>query len=134
MNQREAIVTVIDFVREQAPEDKRIQKAAKILEKRAELLRARAERRLTPPPSDLLDEPVTVTARDCIDDLNCELCRCGKKKERKASLCPSDYGRLTAGTRKALWLPVGEGYEQAFSRALRELKLPTGPSFSVKMS
>lgn len=127
MNQREAIVTIIDFVREQAPEDKRILKAVVILEKRADLLRARAESRITPPPSDLMEEPVTVTAKDCVFDLSCSLCRCGKKKERKASHCPACYRKVTPSTRKALWLPIGEGYEQAFSRSLRELGLPTGP-------
>lgn len=46
MNQREALVTVISAIREQFPEpEKRLARALKILETRAEILRERAERR-----------------------------------------------------------------------------------------
>jgi len=46
MNQREALITVIDAVREQFPEpEKRLARALKLLEMRAEVLRDRADRR-----------------------------------------------------------------------------------------
>lgn len=45
MNQREALVTIIDFVREQAPEDPRILRALKLIKKRADILRVRHEQR-----------------------------------------------------------------------------------------
>lgn len=45
MNQRDATVLLIDFVREQAPERKDVLQALKVLEKRAEVLRLRHERR-----------------------------------------------------------------------------------------
>ncbi|MDR3406355.1 MAG: hypothetical protein P4L99_27975 [Chthoniobacter sp.] len=44
MNQREACVTIIEYVLEQAPDNPRVLRALKVLEKRAEALRLKHER------------------------------------------------------------------------------------------
>jgi len=49
MTQREALITIIDFVREHPSDDKRIARALKKLEERAEILRIRTETPPTPP-------------------------------------------------------------------------------------
>lgn len=122
MNQREATVTLIDFAREHEPLDTRIAKAVKVLEKRAEVLRARHDRRFAPLPDDLEEEPLTLTEEEIRQDLAGTICRaCGKKKEPRQSLCVRCYMRLNnPQTRKALWKWVH--YAHAFCRALRELR------------
>ena len=125
MNQGEATATIIDYVREQAPDDKRVQRALKVLEKRYDVLRSRAERRQAAIPEDLFSEPLTLSPKVIVADLAVELCRCGRAKEARTSLCPQCFRRLAPGSRKALWLRVGDGHEHAYCRALRELGIPT---------
>ena len=124
MNQSEATVTIIDYVREQAPDDKRVQRVLKILKRRYDVLRSRAERRHAVIPPDLFSEPVTLSRAAIVADLSSEVCRCGREKEARTSSCPQCFRRLQPGTQKALWLGVGAGYEQAYCRALRELGIP----------
>jgi hypothetical protein len=125
MNQAEATATIIDYVRDKAPEDKRVLKALKVLEKRYDVLRGISERRQAKIPEDLFSEPLTLSRAAIVAHLRAEICRCGRAKQVRASSCSQCYRQLPANTRKALWLGVGNGYEQAYCRALRELGLPT---------
>jgi hypothetical protein len=132
MNQGEATATIIDYARDQAPEDKRVLKALKVLEKRYDVLRTRSERRRAVIPPDLFEEPLTLSRGAIVAELLGEECRCGRYKEERSSSCPHCYAKLRPDTRKALWLGVGKGYEQAYCRALRELGLPTSMENQVQ--
>lgn len=102
MNQREATVTLIDFARERAPEDKRVLAALKVLEKRAEVLRHRHERRHAVLADDLFDEPLTVTFqqfRGLFDEIVCV--GCWKWKEPDVAFCARCFARLDGPTAKA---------------------------------
>ena len=61
-------------------------------------------------------------AKRCIQSLNSTTCpACGKTKRRAMSLCGGEYHSLPADLRKALYSPVGQGYESAMARALEFL-------------
>jgi len=49
----------------------------------------------------------------------CPACQ-GEKNERQ-TFCRKCYYRLTMATRKALYRRIGEGYEEAFAKAMNEL-------------
>lgn len=123
MTQREALVTLIEFVRERAPENTRVLRAAKVAEKRAELLRARYEKRTANVPEDLFEEPLTLQAQELIDDLRGVKCRlCGEAKPERWAFCRECWSYIDGPMRKALRLPFRSGFEHAFCRVMRLYK------------
>lgn len=121
MNLKDAIDTVVDYIRTQSPDDPKIDRAVKRLEQRSDRLRELKEARLAPIPPDLLMEPLTIESFEIAVITRGEICRaCFKKKERRASLCPTCYLKLPTGIRKALWR--ADLYDHAFCRALRLLR------------
>ena len=126
MNQREALVTILDHVADLGePLDKQLQRAIKVLAKRAEVLRLRYERRAVGMPEDLADEPLIASPEQIFADLHTTQCACGKKKETHSSFCPGCYEKVSPGTRKALWIRNSGRilYPHAACRALPELGL-----------
>lgn len=127
MNQRDATVCVIEFFRERSEgiqalaENQGLRSAIKVLEKRAEVLRLRLERRSIAIPADLEAEELIADRVAIFADLRGFICAgCGRAKRSRASFCNRCYARLDGGLRKALW--TTELYPQAFSRAVRFLK------------
>lgn len=47
---------------------------------------------------------------------------CGGKKGEKKTLCYTDFMALPRLMRNDLWLPLGNGYEEALERALKFLE------------
>lgn len=120
MNQLDATVTIVEFVRLQAPDDKTVLRALKVLERRGEVLRLRHERRFAIIPEDLFDEPLTFSREQILEDLRGVICRpCGGKKRARQSLCVRCFDALEAGVRKALWQEAH--YDPAYCRAVRQL-------------
>jgi hypothetical protein len=121
MNQRDATVAIIEFVRLHAPDDKSVLRALKVLERRAEVLRLRHERRNVSIPEDLFDEPTSAfTGVEILADLRGIVCRpCGRKKRAGQSLCVGCFDALEPGVRKALWSQLHYGH--AYHRAVRQL-------------
>ena len=96
-----------------------------VVEKRAEVLRKRMERRRASIPEDIMDEPLTLPAEEIILDLHSTTCRCGAKKESVAGLCMAHYEALDSQLAKALWQTDRTSYMPAYCRALRILGIPT---------
>jgi hypothetical protein len=120
VNQLDATVAIIEFVRLQAPDDKSILRALKVLERRGEVLRLRRERRFAAIPEDLFDEPLTFSRDEIRADLRGVVCRpCGGKKRARQSLCVKCFDTLEPGVRKALW--SSEHYDAGYCRAVRQL-------------
>ncbi|HEX8281123.1 MAG TPA: hypothetical protein VF551_07085 [Chthoniobacterales bacterium] len=127
MTQRDATVIIIEFVREQTPDDKNVLRALKVLEKRAEVLRLRYERRHIEIPADLFEEPITLPTSVIRESLKGTVCAgCNGKKRARESFCTRCYHLLDGGIRKALW--DLSSYDPAFCRAVRVLKETTLPA------
>lgn len=123
MNQLEATSTIIDFVREQHPEEKFVLRALKVLERRHEVLRTRWERKFVKVPEDLMSEPSAIPYEDILSDLHGTVCRnCTGKKKSQESFCRECYNKLDAPMRKALYMRWNTGYIFAFCRGVRLLK------------
>lgn len=121
LNQRDATVVVIDFVRQQGPDEPALLRALKVLERRAEVLRLRHERRFATIPEDLFEEPITFSSEQILEDLHRPVCRpCGRKKRVRQSLCVTCFDALEPGIRKALWQEAH--YAPAYCRAVRVLR------------
>jgi hypothetical protein len=58
-----------------------------------------------------------------IQDLNGTVCLCGKTKESGHSFCYGCYRRLPRPMGSHLYRRVGQGYEEAFEAAARQLKI-----------
>ncbi|MDY6904112.1 MAG: hypothetical protein SWH61_05435 [Thermodesulfobacteriota bacterium] len=57
-----------------------------------------------------------------MNELKGEEClACGRPKRRGRSFCYSCYSSLPKHMQKALWQPLGNGYEAAFDEALKWL-------------
>ena len=120
MNSIEALSELIVAVRETEPEHKPTLRALKWAEKRLEVLRARAECRKAPFPTDLDQEPIVISWDEMVEDHRGIVCRsCGKKKSSRRSFCTACYIAI-AGTKKALWMD--HNYLAAFNRAFLQLK------------
>ena len=63
-----------------------------------------------------------MTPRELIAELQGTACRCGSTKRPKQTFCHTCYYSLSADTRRALYRRVGEGYEEAYDEAIRELE------------
>lgn len=61
-----------------------------------------------------------------LDSHKCPACNSGKASMR--TFCPGCYYKLPEEMRKALFRPLGRGYEQAIERALNHLGV-TNPVF-----
>lgn len=122
MNSIAWLSELIVFAREHEPQEKVTLRALKAAEKRLEVLRARAERRKAPLPTDLDQEPIVITWDEMVEDHRGIVCRsCGKKKSSRRSFCTACYIAIPdAGTKKALW--QNRNYLAAFNRAVRQLK------------
>jgi hypothetical protein len=124
MNQREALVTVLEKIQEEPWASERPYKQAiRALEKRSEVLRKSYERRYATIPEDIMEEPITLPGEEVIRDLRATHCRCGAKKESHVALCTSHYGALDSQLAKAPWQTDRVWYIPAYCRALRILHL-----------
>lgn len=56
-----------------------------------------------------------------------EKCRCGRKKQKRQTLCRGCYYVLPAENRKRLYDRFGEGYESAYKSAVEILDGKGGP-------
>lgn len=64
----------------------------------------------------------TPETKTLVQSLRSNTCpACGATKQASNSFCRSCYFELDAGSRRALYRKVGEGYEQAMAGALNEL-------------
>lgn len=63
------------------------------------------------------------TMKQALTDLRGKLCPCGGQKTSRQTFCRGDYFRLPVGMREALYDRAGQGYEEAYGRALEFLKL-----------
>jgi len=121
MNQREALVTIIEHLRDQGePATKDLSRALKCLEKRAEVLRVRYERRLASIPDDILEEPIIFSILQINQFFLNDQCRiCGKEKPRQYWFCVKCFDSLDPQLRKALRGVTQDCYPHAFCRAIR---------------
>lgn len=59
------------------------------------------------------------TGRTAVTSLRSTVCpHCGGGKKARQTLCGRAYFKLPLSLRKALYSPVGSGYEQAIAKAL----------------
>ncbi len=49
-------------------------------------------------------------------------CRCGRIKRSRQAFCSGCYRALPIPMQKALYRRIGQGYEEAYAAAVRELK------------
>lgn len=56
-----------------------------------------------------------------VDELRSNECRCGRKKQPGRSFCYRCYYALPGEMRRALYRPIGKGYEAAYEAACRFL-------------
>ncbi len=121
MNLREALVTAIEFVREHGHHDARLQQAVKVLARKAERMREKAEARNATIEIDA-NAPTVLPRSMVITDYRGLYCRvCNRKKTECTAFCFECFYTLKPATRKALRLSFGEGFEQAYEIALAEL-------------
>lgn len=65
---------------------------------------------------------MNVTPRQLTESLRSTVCpACGDGKKAKQTLCRGCYFACSAKVRKALYNPLGDGYESAVARAFEEL-------------
>lgn len=64
-----------------------------------------------------------IPAQACLRDLVSTTCACGSRKASRQTFCRRDYFRLPSGLRLSLYDLIGEGYEEAYARALEALGL-----------
>lgn len=57
------------------------------------------------------------------DELMSNGCACGKAKKRKQSFCYFDFKSLPDDMQKALYRPIGNGYEEAYDEAVAYLEM-----------
>ena len=50
-----------------------------------------------------------------------DVCFCGAEKTRTQSFCTPCYGKLDQSQRGALFARIGDGYEEAYVKACRQL-------------
>lgn len=63
-----------------------------------------------------------IDRRRLLKSLRGKLCpACGKTKRSGHTFCSQDYYRLRAGDRSALYRQFGDGYEEAFAAAIKQL-------------
>jgi hypothetical protein len=125
MNQREALVTVIEFLQEQPLETRELKRAVKVLIKRAEVLRVRYERRWASVPDDITEEPLTISMVQINGFFLGDRCRiCGKEKPRQYWFCVKCFDALDPQLRKALRGVTHDAYPHAFCRAVRLFRKP----------
>jgi hypothetical protein len=122
MNQRDALVTILDWFADRGEEiDKPVKRALKCLEKRAEVLRIRYERRTASPPEDIFDEPLTVEKEEALCLFRSfQCCRCEGEKPRDCWLCGKCFDAIDVQLRKALQGFRFPGWRHAISRVIRE--------------
>ena len=60
-----------------------------------------------------------ISTRDCLLNLRSLTCACGAWKATRRSMCRAHYFALPEGMRDALRARCGEGYEEAYTRALQ---------------
>lgn len=60
---------------------------------------------------------------EAINILSAEICACKKVKARRSAFCKSCYFRLPPTIRRALYSPLGRGFEQSYDLALDTLGL-----------
>lgn len=65
-----------------------------------------------------------ITAPVALRELHSERCLCERHKPAGKSFCGKCYFRLPKHLQRALYKRIRMGYEQAFERAINELKLP----------
>ena len=56
-----------------------------------------------------------------LTELMGQKCRCGRKKESKKSFCYHCYKLLTKTLQQQLYLPLGNGYEEAYDLATTQI-------------
>ena len=56
-----------------------------------------------------------------IDVLKSEECQCGRTKRARTSLCYRCYSSLPKDLQRDLWLRMGDGYEEAYDKAVEWL-------------
>lgn len=118
MTQCEATVTLIEFVRDQAPDEKRVLRALKVLEKRAEVLRLRGERRRAVVDDNIYDEPLLVTFAQFRSIFDNDVCvRCCRLKFPENAFCGPCFAKLDP--RIAAAFRSGRTILFGFNRALR---------------
>ncbi len=61
------------------------------------------------------------TQHRLLNELLGTVCQCGKTKFRKQSFCRACYYSLSRRQRKALYRPIGQGYEQSHAAAMAQL-------------
>ncbi len=119
MNQLDAFSEIISYVRERGPEEPRVVRALKILEKRHQILRARHELRVATIADDIHDEPLTVTWAQVRSIYDGDICvACLRIKDERNAFCAPCFRLITGPTRKAF---TGHSFHAAFCRGLREL-------------
>lgn len=68
-----------------------------------------------------------INTRDAVWALQGRQCACGRAKGTMKSFCNKCYYALPPAMKRALYKRVGQGYEQAYTRALERLKLEATP-------
>lgn len=63
---------------------------------------------------------------ELIAELAGETCRCGKSKQARHTFCRSCFLSLTPKQRAALYQRMGEGYEEAYAAAVKQLERRDG--------
>lgn len=74
----------------------------------------------------MIQETIRVTKMDrneAIEILSSEVCACKKAKARRMAFCSGCYYKLSATIRRALYAPLGKGFEQAYDLSLETLGL-----------
>lgn len=61
------------------------------------------------------------TTQKYLESFKCGVCFCGKKKLPRRSFCPKCFYQIPPDMKTALYKPFGQGYEQAYERALTYL-------------
>jgi|GEM_PF-1218933 len=56
------------------------------------------------------------------DALHSEECHCGRPKKRGHAFCYKCYQSLSNDSKKGLWCRLGDGFEQSYDEAVRELE------------
>lgn len=69
-------------------------------------------------------EPTPKTTRELLAELAGTTCQCGNVKAKRQTFCRSCYFGLSPKLRNALYNRIGEGYEQAYAKAVAVLNGP----------
>ena len=127
MNQRDATVAVISYFRERSEgaqacsEDKTLERAVRVLEKRADVLRVRLERRRALPPDDIMAQPLTFDKAHILEVFRGNRCPiCEFDKDSRNAMCRRCFDRLDPSLRRAF--SYGTSFFHAYCRAYEILK------------